>query len=187
MAYRARVWGSFVAVIVAVGFTSPSAAQNAQDSMMIRLGMQLWTETYPCRDCHGGMADGLGDVPQEQGPNLRETLLGPDQVAEIIRCGRPGTGMPAFDPRAYVDDRCYGATADQLGELVPPRGSPGANQRSVDALVAFLFDAFIGDLDPSYEECTAIWGAQATSCDRFPSMPQSNEPSVEPPTPEAEH
>jgi hypothetical protein len=175
MVLRSKAPIAAIAVAVAATASAPSLAQDAQQSAMIRLGVQLWTESYPCRDCHGGMADGIGDVPQEQGPNLRGTLLNEEQLAEIIRCGRPGTGMPYFDARAYVDDRCYGVTADQLGDLVPPRGSPGVTQRSVDALVAFLFDAFIGDLDPSKEECAAIWGPEAALCARFPSLPASDD------------
>ena len=133
---------------------------------MIALGKQMWTERFPCRNCHGGMADGVGDIPQEQGPNLRVAdYLTPEIVAELIRCGRPGTGMPYFDNRAYADGRCFGMRADD--PAVPPHGSPNATQRSIDALVAFLFANFIGKGDPTRAACAEIWGETAPVCARF--------------------
>jgi hypothetical protein len=145
------------------GSTGPGLAQ---DEAMISLGKQMWTERFPCRNCHGGMADGVGDVPQEEGPSLRNAdYLTPDILAELIRCGRPGTGMPYFDSRGYSDGKCYGLAADD--PAVPPHGSPNATSRSVNALVAFIMANFVGKGAPTHEECVAIWSETAPVCARF--------------------
>ncbi len=148
---------------------APASAQATPDPALVALGEQSWKERFPCRNCHGGMADGVGDIPQEQGPNLRTAdYLTPELVAELIRCGRPGTGMPYFDSRAYSDGRCYGMTAQNDAALIPPHGTPNATQRSIDGLVAFLFANFIGkNAAPTRAECVAIWGETAETCLRF--------------------
>ncbi len=154
--------------LAVLGGPAPVRAQDAQDPALVRLGEQLWKEQFPCRNCHGGMADGVGDVPQEEGPNLRTPdYLTPEIVAELIRCGRPGTGMPYFDSRAYTDGRCYGMREADVGNLMPPHGQPNATQRSINGLVAFLFANVIGKPDPSRADCVAIWGETAPLCERF--------------------
>lgn len=142
------------------------------DPALAGLGRQLWVEQFPCSSCHGAVADGVADIPQEYGPSLRNTLLSPEQVAQTIQCGRPGTGMPYFDPRAYTDGRCYGLTEEQLGDQMPPHGTPGVIQRSTHALVAFLFEYIVDQGEPTYEQCIEIWGEGAGNCDRFPSAAQ---------------
>ena len=96
-------------VLLLLGFAAGMPAPaHAQDAAMVALGKQLWTERFPCRNCHGGMADGVGDIPQEQGPNLRVAdYLTPEIVAEldaaatlvpteaslqVIRCARGEVG-----------------------------------------------------------------------------------------------
>jgi hypothetical protein len=46
------------------------------------------------------------DSQMPDGSNLRETRLNRERLAQTIKCGRPGTGMPAFDKFAYSDGRC---------------------------------------------------------------------------------
>lgn len=167
----ARQIGMVLGVVlgaVLIGPAPSSSAQEAIDPALVQLGAQLWKQDYPCRNCHGGMADGIGDIPQEEGPSLYQAALTMEQLAEVIRCGRPGTGMPFFDQRAYTDGRCFGLTEADLGDAMPPRGAPNATQRSINALVAFIYANFIGKPEPTYATCVAIWGDGAQNCDRFP-------------------
>jgi len=165
---RVAAIACFAAAGLTVWASSASAQEYKPDPALAALGESIWKSTAPCRNCHGGLANGIGDIPQDpQGPNLRRTALAPAEIAEVIKCGRPGTEMPHFDGRAYEDRRCYGVTAADLGNDVPPPGPP-LSQRQIDAIVAFLVTNFVGKPDPTYEECLAFWGAQATTCDRYP-------------------
>jgi mono/diheme cytochrome c family protein len=157
--------------VFTLGVGSPARAQDnyTPDPTLAALGESIWKEAQ-CRNCHGGLANGIGDVPQDpQGPDLRKTKLTPDQIEETIKCGRPGTPMPHFDRRAYTDDRCYGVTAKDLGDQVPPAGG-AMSQRQITAIVAFLETRFIGKPDPTYEDCIDFWGPNASTCDRYPKQ-----------------
>lgn len=147
----------------------PAAAQDYRpDPAMAGLGESIWKTQAECRNCHGSLANGVGDMPQDpQGPSLRTTALDPAQLGEVIKCGRIGSDMPHFDRRAYTDDRCYGVTAADLGDQMPPAGS-ALTQRQIDALVAFIVTRFVGQPDPTYQECVAFWGEEASGCDKFP-------------------
>ncbi len=52
--------------------------------------------------------------------SLRKTQLTAEQLAGVIRCGRPTTGMPIIDQFAYTDKRCYDYTKADLGKDMPP-------------------------------------------------------------------
>lgn len=148
-----------------VGGWQPALAQDA------KLGKQIWLDKVNCRDCHGWGGHGVGDNPQAvTGANLRRTTLTPDQIAEVIRCGWPGTEMPYFDRLAYTDDRCYGMTEAQVGPLKPAPGIATLIKREVDGLVALITADFVGKGQPTFEECKEFWGATATLCDRYPKV-----------------
>lgn len=155
--------------LLGVFLAASAVAQDYRpDPALAALGENIWKTQAECRNCHGSMANGVGDMPQDpQGPNLRRTILTPEQLAEVVKCGRIGSDMPHFDRRAYTDDRCYGVTAADLGDRVPPTGSP-LSQRQIDAVVAFLVTKFVGQPDPTYQECVAFWGEDASGCAKYP-------------------
>jgi hypothetical protein len=106
------------------------------------------------------------DVPQQPvGANFQLTSsLG--RIATTIRW--PSWHRDAhFDTRAYTDKRCYGVTAEDLGDKVPPIGQ-SLSDRQVTALVAFIEATFVGKGDPTFEQCVDFWGPGATTCDRYP-------------------
>lgn len=164
--HAARVaLGAFVAALLVTGVAAPRIAA-AQDA---KFGKQIWLDKVNCRDCHGWGGHGVGDNPQAPtGANLRKTQLTADDLAEVIRCGRPGTEMPYFDRNSYTDGRCYGLTATELGKLKPAPGIATLIKREVDALVALITEDFVGKDAPTFEECKAFWGPTATLCDRYP-------------------
>jgi len=151
-------------VTCAASALAPSA--SAQEA---KLGKQIWLSKVNCRDCHGWGGHGVGDNPQAPtGANLRKTQLTADQIAEVIRCGRPGTEMPYFDRFSYTDDRCYGMTAVQIGGQIPAPGIASLIKREVDGLVALITSDFVGKGAPTFEECREFWGPDGTLCDRYP-------------------
>lgn len=144
---------------------SPARAQDP----MVALGQQIWFGKAGCPQCHGNLGDGIPEDHQApKGANLRETLRTPEQIAEAIQCGLPGIPMPYYDRRAYTDDRCYGSTAADIGDQIPPPGAPPLSLRESNALAAFITANFVGKGPVTYEECVSYFGEAATSCPGFP-------------------
>lgn len=159
-----------LAVAAAIGIDGSTEAQSQADEALVKLGRQVWVSGSNCRDCHGVLGNGVADDPRSpNGANLRATSLDAAQIAEVILCGRPGTPMPYYDRRAYVDDRCYGATAADLGDQVPRQSSPAITARQANALAAFILASFAGKGDATLEECEELLGGSSTVCLPFPS------------------
>src|SRR5213594_1134518 len=73
------------------------ARAQAPDASDIAEGMRLFLQKGNCQACHGWAADGRKmDSQMPDGSNLRETRLDRARLIQTIKCGRPGTGMPAF-------------------------------------------------------------------------------------------
>src|SRR5438045_6103881 len=84
-------------------------------------GMNLYLQKGDCQACHGWAADGRKmDSQMPDGSNLRETRLDRARLIQTIKCGRPGTGMPAFDRLAYSDGRCGLKQADLKSPMPDP-------------------------------------------------------------------
>ncbi len=160
---RASLWAAAAALAMGGAFAPlPAAAQN------VELGKQVWLSRVNCRDCHGWAAHGVQDDPQAAGaPNLRISTLTREDIAETIRCGRPGTEMPYFNRFSYTDDRCYGLTAEALGADTPELGMAHLSDRAVNALVDLIQDFQARGEKPTYEECLEFWGPDATLCNRL--------------------
>lgn len=164
------------AILLAAGFSftvaNPAAAQQAS-AADIALGKSVWMSSAPCKDCHGWGAHGVADVPQEPtGFNLRKTILTPEQMSEVIRCGRPQSEMPYFLSASWRADTntCYGMTRAQVGAAVPTASPSTLSQRQIDALVAYIFADFVGKPQPTFEECQATLGAASTRCGQYPKQ-----------------
>src|SRR6266850_2213668 len=100
---RARiVRGGLAALAIAaalagssVAFAQVAFAQSADD---IAAGRQLFLQKGNCQACHGWAGDGRKmDDQMPDGANLREIPLDRQVFIMTVKCGRPGTGMPAFD------------------------------------------------------------------------------------------
>jgi len=93
----------------------------------------------------------------------RETLI------MIIKCGRPGTGMPAFDKFAYSDGRCYGLKHADLKapKLAMPDPPATLQMREIEALADFMLAKMIGKGPMDREKCMDYWGAYVELCGEF--------------------
>jgi mono/diheme cytochrome c family protein len=135
------------------------------DTALAERGKTLWAGRAGCANCHGWAGDGASKEPFPPGANLRKTSLDKLQILQIVRCGRPGTGMPYFDKSAYADDRCYGASAQTLGSLAPQSGvSLRANE--IDAIVEYVLARVKGRGKITKAECEAYF-ASAAGCESF--------------------
>jgi mono/diheme cytochrome c family protein len=143
-----------------------NSAQNPViDPALAERGKTLWSGRAGCANCHGWAGDGASKEPFPPGANLRKTFLDKLQIVQIVRCGRPGTGMPYFDKSAYADDRCYGASAQTLGSLTP---QPGAALRAneIDAIVEYVLARVKGRGKITKAECQAYFASPA-GCESF--------------------
>ena len=108
----ARAGLATLAVVAALAGSSAAFAQSAED---IAAGRQLFLQKGNCQACHGWAADGRKmDSQMPDGANLREIPLDREVLIKTVKCGRPGTGMPAFDRLAYSDGRCFGLKLSDL-------------------------------------------------------------------------
>ncbi|HEY2904871.1 MAG TPA: cytochrome c [Vicinamibacterales bacterium] len=144
----------------------PGLQAPAGDTGDIAEGMRLYLQKGDCQSCHGWAADGRKmDSQMPDGSNLRETRLTRERLTQIIKCGRPGTGMPAFDKFAYTDGRCGLKQTD----LKTPMPDPPATfqPREIDLLVGFLMEKVVGKGPMDRAKCIAYWGSEVDVCKEF--------------------
>lgn len=180
------------ALVLLAGATlaGPSLAQNGDPD----LGARVWRDLSNCGDCHGWAGDGIPNVAQESGANLRDSLLTPaavDFVIETIRCGRPGTAMPSFRRNTWSDIiPCYGMTEPLAPGVQPERSQSPLSDRFIEALVAFIFRDFIGAGPVTREYCASVFSEGNVRCDAYPTeaeLAAAGTAAEEPPAPPANH
>jgi hypothetical protein len=160
----ATVW----AVVLLLG-APPVRAQSA-DPADIADGMRLYRQKGNCQSCHGWAGDGRKmDSHMPDGADLRASKLDRADVITTIKCGRPGTGMPAFDKFAYSDGRCYGLRQADVKRPEMQMPDPPATllPREVGLVVDFLFAKVIGQGPMDRAACIAFWGSEVDVCREF--------------------
>jgi mono/diheme cytochrome c family protein len=151
-------------LVITYGYARAQDMQSAEEARTIEFGKDIFKTKATCQFCHKW--DASGD--QGYGGNalsLRKTQLTPAQVAETIKCGRPGTGMPYHDQFAYTDKRCYGLTRADLGNDMPPEPNAFLNAHEIDAVVKYLFAKAVGRGPSTYEDCVDFWGQDTQQCE----------------------
>jgi hypothetical protein len=152
--------------------TIPPVHAQSPEPADIRAGAQLFRQKADCQACHGWAADGRkmnNEMPD--GADLRETKLNRSDLITTIKCGRPGTGMPAYDKFAYSDGRCYGLKqADLKARGLAISDPPGPLIASeVEALADFLFAKVIGKGPINRAGCIEYWGSEIDLCKELPN------------------
>jgi len=127
-----------LAAIASLAFAAPACAQ---DAARLAAGEAAWNKAL-CLQCHGSLGEGGmgGEFPA--GPSLRTTQLNRALLLDAIRCGRPGTQMPAWLDGAYTTVPCYG-----LPKGPPPAGlelTPVLSGDEIEALVDYLMAKIVG-------------------------------------------
>jgi mono/diheme cytochrome c family protein len=157
------------AIVVACAAASLAAARaqtplSPEEERTIAFGREVFKTKATCQFCHKW--DASGD--QGYGGNalsLRSTQLTPAQMAEVVKCGRPHTGMPYHDRFAYTDKRCYRLTREDLGNDMPPAGNEFLQPREIDAVVKYIFAKAVGRGESTYQECVEFWGSETRECE----------------------
>jgi mono/diheme cytochrome c family protein len=160
-----------VFVIFLAGFgtlVDVRSQERVLDEADLAEGMRLFQQKGDCRACHGWAADGKKtDNQMPDGPSLREKKFTRNLLVLTIKCGRPGTQMPAYDRFAYTDGRCYNMTAAELKQKYPTRmPDPPATlqQREIELLADFLMAKVVGKGPIDHAKCVDFWGREEDVC-----------------------
>ena len=143
---------------------APTTYAQTPDASDVAEGMRLYLQKGDCQSCHGWAADGRKmDSQMPDGSNLRETRLDRARLITTIKCGRPGTGMPAFDKFAYTDGRCFGM---KKADLKSPMPDPPATfqQREIELVTDFLMAKVVGKGPMDKAKCIEYWGSEVDAC-----------------------
>ena len=135
-----------IPTLIIAAVTITTAAVGVLLAQNVSFGQRLFQDKGDCKFCHGENGDGRGD-PRSPGAasNLHNTKLTREQLIEVIACGRPATEMPHFDKYAYEEKNCYGLSADELGQKIPPDPhSTPLTRREIEAVVDYIVATFVG-------------------------------------------
>src|ERR1043166_80041 len=141
---RRNVLPMLLAAALLLDVASPASAQDAAD---LADGLRLFRQKGNCQACHGWAGDGRKmDSQMPDGSNLRESAMNRELLIITIKCGRPGTGMPAFDKFAYSDGRCFGLKQADLKSRGLSLADPAATlqNREVELLADFMLARIVG-------------------------------------------
>jgi hypothetical protein len=160
IASRARCASAILSVVAL--WTSPSLAQ---DEARVKAGLNAW-KSAGCPECHGAFADGERERDEAPaGANLRSMRLDNAAITEVIRCGRPSTGMPRFDEGAYTQRGCYGQPTGAVPDALYPTPRM-LNLQEIELVVTYLRARVIGRRAVTPEECAYYYGDLASTwCD----------------------
>jgi mono/diheme cytochrome c family protein len=127
--------------LVAGALLALAAPAPAPDAARHAAGEAAWNKAA-CLQCHGSAGEGGTGGEFPAGPSLRTTQLNRALLVDTIRCGRPGTEMPAWLDGAYTEISCYG-----LPKGPPPAGldmTPVLSGDEIDALVDYMMATMVG-------------------------------------------
>jgi mono/diheme cytochrome c family protein len=164
---KRRTFSLAVALVGAlVAAASPARTETAlspEEARTIEFGKEIYKVKANCQFCHKWDASGdtgYGGIAL----SLRKTALTREQFVEVIKCGRPMTGMPYHDQYAYTDKRCFGMTREDLGKDMPLLGE-SLSAREIDAVVKYLYARAVGRGEATYEDCVDFWGKDTRQCE----------------------
>jgi hypothetical protein len=159
-----------LAGLAAMLLMAPMPRAFAQDAADIAEGARLFRQKGNCQSCHGWAGDGRKmDSQMPDGANLRESVLDRETLVLIIKCGRPGSGMPPFDKFAYSDGRCYGLKQADLKSPSRQMPDPPATllAREVEAIADFMLAKVVGKGPMDRAKCIDFWGSDVEACKEF--------------------
>src|SRR5258708_21524386 len=162
-----RHQGSLLTCVLAACLLAGSAQAQSADPADIAAGMHMFHQQAHCQACHGWAGDGHKmDNQMPDGADLRASTLDRATVIMTIKCGRPGTDMPAFDKFAYSDGRCYGLKqadlrARQLDMFDPP-ATLAPNE--IGYVVDFLMANVVGNGAIDHPQVGEFFGSGGEAC-----------------------
>lgn len=169
MTRRARPPKSFILAAALLLAASATRAQSP-DPEDIAAGGEIFHQKADCQICHGWSGDGRKmDSQVPDGANLRESALDRANLILTIKCGRPQTGMPAFDKFAYSDGRCGMKRADLVAAgITLPDPAATLTAREIENVADFLLAKVVGQGPMDHAKCVDFWGKDVDVCREFP-------------------
>jgi hypothetical protein len=170
IAWKHGLWAPVAAsavLVAALAVAPPARAQTADD---VAAGFRLFRQKGNCQACHGWAGDGRKmDSQMPDGANLRASALDREALILLVKCGRPGSAMPAFDKFAYSDGRCYGLKQADLRakNLQMPDPPASLQPREIEAIADFMFAKIIGKGPMDRAKCIDYWGSEVEACSEF--------------------
>jgi mono/diheme cytochrome c family protein len=157
----------WAAPLLAIGLLVQATTAHTQGDDRVKAGLMTWRNSG-CPDCHGAFAD--GDKQRDEAPtgaNLRTTRLDAAALKQTISCGRPGTGMPAFDEGAYTIRACNEqALGPPPSDLYPTPRTLTPDE--IDAVITYLQARIIGKgRTITKQECLFYYDDQPEWCDDY--------------------
>ncbi len=164
MTFRLMIGVAALAVLCTAA-AAPACAQtpSSEETRVVAFGKEIFKVKANCQFCHKWDASGdtgYGGIAL----SLRKSALTREQFTEVVKCGRPLTGMPYHDRLSYTDKRCYGVTLEDVGKDAPPMGE-FLSAREIDAVVTYLFAKVVGHGPATYEDCVEFWGTDTRQCE----------------------
>jgi mono/diheme cytochrome c family protein len=149
--------GAVILMIAAITLTGSTAA-FAQNEDKVKAGVTAWRNSG-CAECHGAFANGEKERDESPtGADLRRTRLNAEELKLAIRCGRPGTGMPAFEEGA---SGCPGGG----GNLYPAPSK--LSPEEIDNVVVYLQTRIVGKGKITKQECLLYYTDKPDWCDDY--------------------
>ena len=139
-------------------------------------------ERANCVGCHKWSGVGGGGYGGSA-LSLRATALNKEQIEQIVTCGRPTTGMPHFTTDPYKGDQCYGMSADDVKDIMPPAANIVLGPQEIDAVADYVLANIKGKGDPDLADCVAFFGDTSRVCDIYrPKTPGASRHPMPTPT-----
>jgi Cytochrome C oxidase, cbb3-type, subunit III len=160
-----------IIVVILAGLLAGTAQAQSADPADIAAGMRLFHKDAHCQACHGWAGDGRKmDNQMPDGADLRASKLDRATLVTTIKCGRPGTEMPAFDKFAYSDGRCFGLKQADLKarQLIMFDAPATLAPNEIENLADFLMAKVIGKGPLDHAKCVEFWGGESDFCSEFP-------------------
>jgi hypothetical protein len=161
---------SVFAAVVGLLFATAVTRAQSQDQADIAAGAEIFRQKADCQICHGWAGDGRKmDSQVPDGANLRQTRLDRPNLIMTIKCGRPPTGMPAFDKFAYSDGRCNGLKQSdhRAAGIRLPDPAATLSAREIENVTDFLIARIIGQGPMDHAKCVEFWGKDVEACSDF--------------------
>ena len=90
-----------------------------------------------CMGCHSWHGKGGGGYGA--GVSLRTSNLNFNDLIEIIKCGKPGSGMPYFYKKSYLEEKCYDTTFKDYDSSYRPVSSKRfLSSKQIEAVSIFV-------------------------------------------------
>jgi mono/diheme cytochrome c family protein len=125
---------------------------------------RLVYEKANCVGCHKWHGDGGGGYGGAA-LSLRTTQLTRDELLEVVRCGRPGTGMPYHDREAYKTYPCFGGMdVKDMGGDAPRTPAKYLRSEEMNAVVDYVVTTLQGKPAATKDDCVAYWGPTSHEC-----------------------